>query len=62
MRNTYNVEHGYAIHLNLDKFLTPFTKLMLDAKASACSTIRENLLLYRSNFSAYVITLIIQHI
>ena len=47
MRIMYNVKHRYPIRLKFgDKFLTSLTKLMLEAKGSICSTIRENLLLY----------------
>ena len=44
MRIMYNVKHRYAIPLKLeDKFLTSLTKLVLEAKASMCSIIKQNL-------------------
>ena len=53
MRTIYKVNHRYAIHLRFgDKFLAPVTKLMLEAKASTCSTTKENLLLYLRNCDA----------
>ena len=46
MRLMYNAKHCYAICLKfVDKFLPSLTKLVLEAKASMCSTIKENLLL-----------------
>ena len=60
MRVIYDVKHHYAIRLKFgDKFLTPLTKLVLEAKASICSTVKENLLLYCSKFSAFVAVAII---
>ena len=60
MRVTYNVKHRYAIHLKFGgKFWTSLTKLVLEAKASICSTIKENLLLYCRRFSAFVVVVII---
>ena len=54
MRVFYNVKHCYAIRLKFgDKFLTFLTKLVLEATASICSTIKENLLLYCRKFSAF---------
>ena len=38
-----------------EKVLTFITKLVLEAKASICSTIKENLLLYYRRFSAFVV-------
>ena len=47
MRITYNVKYRHAIRLNSgDKFLTYLTKLVVKAKASICSTIKKNLVLY----------------
>ena len=54
MRVIYNVKHRYAICLKFgDKFLIPLTKLVLEAKASICSTIKENLLLYHHNLTYF---------
>ena len=51
MRIIYNVKHRYVIRLKFaDKFLTFLTKLVLQAKDRICSTIKENLLLYRRKF------------
>ena len=45
MRIIYNVKHRYVIRLKFGgKFLTFQTKLVLERKASICSTIKENLL------------------
>ena len=56
----YNVKHRYAIRLKFgDKLLTSLTKLVPQVKASICSTIKENLLLYCRKFSAFVIAVII---
>ena len=60
MRVMYNVKRCYAIRLKFgDKFLTSLTKLVLEAKASIYSTIKENLLLYCRKFSAFVVVVII---
>ena len=60
MRVIYNVKHCYAIRLNFGyKLLTPLIKLVLEAKAKICSTIKENLLLYGRKFLASVIVVII---
>ena len=56
----YNVRHHYAIRLKFgDEFLTFLTKLLLEGKASICSTIKENLLLYCRKFSAFAVVVII---
>ena len=63
MRIIYNVKHSYVFRLKFGcKFLTSQTKLVLKAKASVCSTIKENLLLYCRNILAFVAVVIIQHI
>ena len=60
MRVIYNAKHCSAVRLKFgDKFLTSLTKLVLEAKASICSTIKENLLLYCRKFSAFVVVVII---
>ena len=60
MRIIYNVKHRYVVRMKLgDKFLTSLTKLEFEAKASICSTIKENLLLYCRKFSGFVIIVII---
>ena len=48
MRVIYNIKHRYAFRLKFgDKFLTFLTKqLVLKAKASICSTIKEKIILY----------------
>ena len=44
MKIFYNVKHLYAICLNFgDKFLSSLTKLVLEAKTSIYSSIKENL-------------------
>ena len=59
LRIVYNVKCCYAIRLKFgDKFLTSLTNLVLQAKASICSTIKENLLLY-CKFSAFVAVVIV---
>ena len=56
MRAFNNSEHCQAICLKLeDRFFTSLTMLGLQAKANICYTIKENLLLYCRNFSAFVI-------
>ena len=60
MRVMYHVKHRYAIRFKLgDKFLTFLTYLVLEAKASICSTIKECLLLYCRKFSAFSASVII---
>ena len=59
MRVIYNVKH-YVIRLKFgEKFVTSLTKLVLEAKASICSTIEKNLLLCCGKFSVFVIVAII---
>ena len=56
----YAIRHCYAIRLKFgDKLLTSPMKLVLEAKASICSRIKENLLLYSRKFSAFVVVVII---
>ena len=58
MRIIYNVT--YVIRLKFkDKSLTFLTKLVLEGKASICSTINENLLLYWRKFLAFIFVVII---
>ena len=60
MRIIYNVKHCYANYSKFgDKFLTFLTKLVLKAKASICSTIKENLLLCCRKFSAFAMAVTI---
>ena len=60
IRIIYNVRRGYAIRLKSgEKLLTFLTKQMLEGKASICSTIKENLLLYCRKFSALAVIVII---
>ena len=60
MRIIYNVKNCYPIHLKFGgKSLTSLSKLVLEAKASICSTIKENLLLHCRKFSAIVAFVII---
>ena len=60
MRNIYNVKLRYAIRWKFaDKFLTSLTKLVVKVRASICSTIKENLLLYCGKFLTFVVVVII---
>ena len=39
----YNVKHRYAVRIQFgDKLLTSLTKLVVEAKASICSTIKKS--------------------
>ena len=59
MRITHNVKYCHTIQLKFgDKLLISLTKIVLEAKASICSTIKENLLLYCHKFSAFVVVVI----
>ena len=59
MRIIYNVKHRYVIRMKFgDKFLTFLTNLVLETKASICSTIKENMLLYCRKFSAFAVVVI----
>ena len=60
MRNIYNVKLRYAICWKFaDKFLTSLTKLVVKVRASICSTIKENLLLYCGKILTFVVLVII---
>ena len=56
MRVMHNVKHRYAIHLKFGgKLLTSLTKLALEAKASICTTTKENC----RKFSAFAVIVLI---
>ena len=56
----YNVKHHSGIRLKFgDKFLTFAIQLVPEAKASICSLINKNLLLYCGKFSTFVVVVII---
>ena len=60
MRVICNVKHRYVIRLKFgDKFITFLTRLALEGKASICSAIKDNLLLYCRNFLAFAVVVII---
>ena len=60
MKVIYNAKYRHAIRLKFRyKFLTSLIKLVLKAKASIYSTVKENLLLYCPKFSAFVVVVII---
>ena len=59
MRIIYNVKHRKAIRLKIgNKFLTALTKLVLEAKANICSTLKEILFLYYRKFFVFVAVVI----
>ena len=54
-----NLNHRHATCLKLgDGFFTSLTMLVLEAKSSICSTIKENLILYCRKFLAFVVAAI----
>ena len=60
MRIIYNLNNCYGIRLKFGgKYLISLTKLVLEAKASIYSIIKENLLLYYRKFLAFVVAVII---
>ena len=62
MRVIYNVKQCYAIRLKFeDKFSTFLTKLVVKAKASICSAIKENLLSYCRTFPKIVVIVILSY-
>ena len=59
MRIFTNVKHRQEIYLKLgDRSFTSLTMLGPEAKASICSAIKENLILYCPKFSAFVFAVI----
>ena len=59
MRIIYSVKHRLSVRLKFgETFLTSLTKLVLEAKASIRSTIKEIILLYFRKFSVFVIVVI----
>ena len=53
------VKRPDAIYLKFgDRCFTSLTMLVLEAKASICSAIKENLILYCRKFSAFVVAVI----
>ena len=56
MRIIYNTKRCYAIRLKFgDKFLTSLTKLLVKAKSSIYSAIKDSLHLYCGKFSPFVV-------
>ena len=54
-----NVKHRHAIYLKFgDRFFASLTILELEVKASKCSAIKENLILYCRKFLVFVFTVI----
>ena len=53
-----NVKYRLAICLEIiDRFFTSLAILVLEAKSSICSTIKENQILYYPRFSAFFLSL-----
>ena len=54
-----NVKHCHAICLKFeDRFFTSLTMLGCESRASICSVIKENQILYHRKFSAFVVAVI----
>ena len=53
-----NVKYPHAIYLEFGDIFTSLTILKCEAKASMCSAIKENLILHRRKFSAFVVAVI----
>ena len=59
MRIFSNAKHCHTICLKFgDRFFTYLSMLGLEAKASICSAIKENLVLYCPKFSVFVVAAI----
>ena len=59
MITIYNIKIHYVVRLKFGvKFSASLTKIMLEAKARICSTIKENLSFYSITFLAFVVIVI----